>query len=139
MSDWLNAPFGKHWTDFISMFVWIVGIISIVIYSFKKYKIDFPKFKPFALLVISFWLVGMLFGQFYSAINYFDANSFANIPNSVSNWDFTYYSYCILTGLGPTDILPLSYLAKWTSLLEAGVSLLFLSVLISLLLSKVEK
>jgi uncharacterized membrane protein len=139
MNEWFLEPFGKHWTDFLFMFLFFVAIVAIVVYCIKKYKIGFPQLKPFGLIILSYLLTGSLFGQFYSAMYYFNPNSFDNIKNGASNWDFTYYSFTIMTSLGPTDITPVTYLAKWTSLVEAGVSLFFLSVLISLLLSKIQE
>jgi uncharacterized membrane protein len=135
-NEYIASPFGKYWTDFIFMIILSIAIVLLVIYCFKKYKISFPKFQPFAILVFAYWLIAMLFGQFYSAINYFNNSAFDNVQKDFCNWDFTYYSFSIITCLGPTDITPVSYLAKFTSLIEAGISLFFLSVLISLLLNK---
>jgi hypothetical protein len=136
--DWLRAPFGSYWTDFVYFMIWPLLLIATLVYIFKKNRIHIPNFKSVLIVCVVFWQVGMLFGGLYSAVWYFDNNAFIGLKTG-GNFEFVYYSFVTITTLGYGDIEPVSYLARWLSVFEACVGLFFISILIAVLISRTDK
>ena len=130
--DWFTLPWGTYWYDFILLAIWAIMAISLVWYTIRKYDLSFVPVRPLILLFLAYWITGMFFGGLFSAIWYFDNSSF-ELACKPSNWEFTYYSFASLTTLGPSNITPVGFLAKWLTLASAIFGLFYFSYLLQYL------
>ena len=90
--------------------------------------------------VCTYLLIGVMFAFLYSLLFMLDPSSFANVAVSaddVSPLNFLYYSFVTLTTLGFGDITPSSMTAKFWSITEAIMGVLFIAVLIGRIVSLV--
>jgi hypothetical protein len=94
-----------------------------------------------------YFLIGLIFGLLYSAIESVSPGSFvtnapsapaplnASMPLHMRHADFVYFSLVAMTSTGFGDILPLSRLARTLAIVEILVGQLYLVVMIARLVS----
>jgi hypothetical protein len=86
-------------------------------------------------------IIGLIWALFYSIIEFFDPGSFrySGSPTLLlSDSDLIYYSFVTITTLGYGDIVPATIHAKSFVIVEIITGVLYLAILISSFLKKVE-
>jgi hypothetical protein len=84
-------------------------------------------------------LMGFSFASIYGLLAAFQPNAFyldprTNLHNVPTRFDFIYYSFGTLTSLGAAGITPVSSQARYFSIFEAILGVLYLAVLIARLI-----
>lgn len=110
----------------------IVGSFA-VIYSIAKHKSVTAD--TLCGAICGYMLLGLTWSFIYLLIDALDSSSFSKLITSTSLHESflnaTYYSFTTMTTLGYGDILPVSYLARTCSWLEAVSGQIYLAVWIS--------
>jgi len=127
-----------------SPYVFISKII-IVFLAIKELASEIKNAKVINMNIVSgavctYLLIGVMFAFLYSLLFMLDPTSFTNVSVSVddvSPLNFLYYSFVTLTTLGFGDITPSSMTAKFWSITEAIMGVLFIAVLIGRIVSLV--
>jgi len=128
-----------------SPYVFISKII-IVFLAIKELALEIKNTKVINMNIVSgavctYLLIGVMFAFLYSLLFMLDPTSFTNVSVSVddvSPLNFLYYSFVTLTTLGFGDITPSSMTAKFWSITEAIMGVLFIAVLIGRIVSLVD-
>lgn len=85
--------------------------------------------------VAGFLLLGLLSGHLFMLLDLFVPGSL-DFSNSKTSFDYLYFSYVILTGIGFGDITPSGEIAKSLSVLIGVFGQIYLTVLIAILIGK---
>jgi Ion channel len=91
--------------------------------------------KPVQGALISYLLIGLIFGLLFHVIHLLNTTKCFNGLSSDHRKEFIYYSFCTITTDGYGDITPYSAVARSLSNLEALVGQLYPAVLIARLIS----
>ena len=122
-----------------------ISKIMIVFLAIKELALEIKNTKVINMNIVSgavctYLLIGVMFAFLYSLLFMLDPSSFTNVSvnvDDVSPLNFLYYSFVTLTTLGFGDITPSSMTAKFWSITEAIMGVLFIAVLIGRIVSLV--
>ena len=96
------------------------GIMGIMCFVPVIISIVECKKKPnMLILILDLLLVIVVFADIYCIIYSYNHNAFQLKSNGIPYLDLLYFSFVTFTTLGYGDILPITYLAKFTAAIEA--------------------
>lgn len=106
----------EHFRMIFSMFG-ILGVMSLfnVIIS----VVECQKRPNMIILILDLLLVIVIFTNIFSIIYSYNHNAFQLNNNGIPYLDLLYFSFVTFTTLGYGDILPLTYLAKFSAVIES--------------------
>jgi hypothetical protein len=125
----MEAPGIRAVGDVFSVFFYIFIITRTVSYLFRVKEVTFDLITG---AVCGYFIMGMMWTNIYSALEYIMPGSFA-LPTEATGakMHFFYYSFVTLTTLGYGDITPLSSAARSLAVLESVAGQIYLAVIIA--------
>ena len=115
---------------YLSMLVWILGRFLVVVQTITR--------DVLYAAVALYLLLGAIFVPIYGLLDFIIPNSFRDgtFPDAPVQWQqFVYFSYTTLTSSGYGDILPVSWWARSFANLEMITGVLFITIVMSRLVS----
>lgn len=82
-------------------------------------------------LLIPYILIGILFSGIYEIVIFYDENSFNNLKEG-DLASSIYFSFVTMTTLGYGDVYPLTGLAKFVTVLESTIGVLYLAIVVGI-------
>ena len=142
ISGWLEALYHSNQLEIVSdsldagLYIYIATYLFRGIIVEKEITMD----QLFAAVVI-YILIGLTWGNFYSmtdsispgAIDFGSPSDQSDISNN-----YMFFSFVTLTTLGYGDMLPVSPFAKSLAILESVTGVMFVAILISRLVGKIN-
>tara|TARA_B110000879_G_scaffold202025_1_gene277854 strand:+ start:718 stop:1392 length:675 start_codon:yes stop_codon:yes gene_type:complete len=108
---------------------YIIWIILCSIFKRKSLGAD-----EFSGAIVSYLLLGIMWGLLYSYIEFISLNSFSFASDhdlQAKGSALFYYSFVTLTTLGYGDILPISRFARMAAYLEAVTGVMYTAILVA--------
>ena len=115
---------------FFSLFILDVLFPSVSIFEILTEYIK-VMWLPFAAFLIGYFLILLVFGGVYAFYEHVQPNSFSghNIPWEFG--EFLYYSFTVITTIGNADLKPMTYLAKWLSMAELMIGIIWGTIILA--------
>jgi hypothetical protein len=143
LEQWYSLFHYNQSVIIVARIFWI-GLLTFVVFVLLRDILGAKRPIPRKVLwsaVSVYLIIGLIWALFYSIIEFFDPGSFrySGSPTLLlSDSDLIYYSFVTITTLGYGDIVPATIHAKSFVIVEIITGVLYLAILISSFLKKVE-
>ncbi|MCF6311408.1 MAG: ion channel [Verrucomicrobiales bacterium] len=115
-----------------ALYLYIAALLFRVIITQTQITVD----QLFAAVVI-YIFIGLSWAHFYGLSEAFQNNSISG--NTETDPNFIYFSFVTLTTLGYGDMLPITPMAKALAIIEAITGVMFVAILVSTLVGRVNR